>query len=294
MQTVRDLDNPFECLWTKIITQNSEYFVATIYHPPDYEHNELDLIEFLIDSCEQLMLSKPDSKIILAGDVNNLNIRSILNQLSFTQLVKVPTRGQKILDVFITNAPNYWKNVKVVKSLVRSDHDMVITYPRDIVKAKRTNSYFRDVGDHRKLNMFRELESVDWDMITSNCDNLDEMIIKFYEIVWPKFDKCFPLIKVRTSSRDSPFMSPLVKHLLKQRRKAIRKGNTEANLRLTDQINKLIRDNQLNAVKQEVGSQKAGSKRWWSNVNSITSRKRKEHISVSAFIDPCDINASSI
>ena len=73
---------------------------------------------------EQLMLSKPDSKIILASDVNNLNIRSVLNQLSFTQLVKVPTRGQKILDVFITNAPNYWKNVKVVKSLVRSDHDM--------------------------------------------------------------------------------------------------------------------------------------------------------------------------
>ena len=174
----------------------------------------------MIDSCEQLMLSKPDSNIILAGDVNNLNIRSVLNQLSFTQLVKVATREQKILDVFITNAPNYWKNVKVVKSLVRSDHDMVITYPRDIEKTKRTNSYFRDVRDHRKLNMFRELESVDWDMITSNCDNLDEMIIKFYEIVWPKFDKCFPVIKVRTSSRDSPFMSPLVKHLLKQRRKA--------------------------------------------------------------------------
>lgn len=64
---------------------------------------------------------------------------------------------------------------------------MVITYPRDIVKAKRTNSYFRDVRDHRKLNMLRELESVDWDMISSNCDNLDEMIIKFYEIVMAEF-----------------------------------------------------------------------------------------------------------
>ena len=74
---------------------------------------------------------------------------------------------------------------------------------------------------------------VDWDMITSNCDNLDEMIIKFYEIVWPKFEICFPLIKVRTLSRDPSFMSPLVKLLLKQRRKAIRKGNIEVNLRLT-------------------------------------------------------------
>ena len=145
MQPLPDLDNPFECLRTKIIAQNSEFFVATIYHPPDYEYNEQDLIEFLIDSCEQLLLSKSNSNIIIAGDINNLNIRSVLNQLPFTQLVKTPTRGLKILDVFITNVPNYWKSVKVVKSLVRSDHDMVITYPRNTVKAIRTNSYFRDV-----------------------------------------------------------------------------------------------------------------------------------------------------
>ena len=59
---------------------------------------------------------KPNSKIIIAGDVNQLDIRNLLNQPSFVQLVKVPTRGQRILDVFITNAPHYWKRVKVVKS----------------------------------------------------------------------------------------------------------------------------------------------------------------------------------
>ena len=171
---------------------------------------------------------------------------------------------------------NDWRMSRMVKSLVRSDHDMVITYPRDTVKAKRTNSYFRDVRDHRKLAMLRELESLDWNMITSNIQNLDEMTLKFYETVWPKFDKCFPLIKVRMSSRDPPFMSPLVKHLLKQRKKGIQRGNTKASLRLIDQINKLIRDNQLNAVKQEIDSQKTGSKRWWSNVNSITSRKKQK------------------
>ena len=76
-------------------------FFAIIYHPPNYEHSELDLIEFLIDSCEQLLQSKPNSKIKLAGYINKLNIRSILNQPSFTQVIKVPTRGQRTLDVFI-------------------------------------------------------------------------------------------------------------------------------------------------------------------------------------------------
>ena len=61
------------------------------------------------------------------------------------------------------------------------------------------------------------------------------------------------------SSRDPPFMSLLVT-FSKQRKEAIQKGNTEASLRLIDQINKLIRDNQLNAVKQEIGSQKPDRK----------------------------------
>ena len=96
----------------------------------------------------------------------------------------------------LTNVPSYWKKIEVVKSLVISDHDMVITYPRDTLKANRTNSYFRDVREHRKLTMLRELESLDWNMIISNIQNLDEMNLKFYETSWTKFDKSFPLINV--------------------------------------------------------------------------------------------------
>ena len=53
-------------------------------------------------------------------------------------------------------------------------------------------------------------------------------------------------------------MSPLVKYLLKLWKRAIQKRNTEASLRLQERINKLIRDNQLYAVKQENYKQKMG------------------------------------
>ena len=54
------------------------------------------------------------------------------------------------------------KKVKVTNSMVRSDHKATIAYTRDTIKAERTNSFFRDTREHRKLNMFRELENVDW------------------------------------------------------------------------------------------------------------------------------------
>jgi hypothetical protein len=58
---------------------------------------------------------------------------------------------------------------------------------------------------------------------------------------------------------------------------------------LQDQINKLIRENQLNAVKQENKNRKTGSKQWWSNVNSITERNNRSR-SGSAVFDPSEIN----
>ena len=70
-------------------------------------------------------------------------------------------------------------------------------------------------------------------------------------------------------------MSPLVKHLLKKRKRAIQKGDFECQAWLQEQINKLIRENQLNAVKQKNKGQETGSRQWWSTVDSITGRKNR-------------------
>ena len=137
--------------------------------------------------------------------------------------------------------------------------------------------------------MLHELETLDWNTITTNDNTPNKMVKRFYEMIWPLFEKCFLLIKVRSSTRDPPFMSPLVKHLLKLRKKAIKKRDTESNLRLQEKINKLIRENQLAAVKCENNKYKTGSKKWWSTVNSITSRK-KQDVPVSSLIDPSEIN----
>ena len=73
-------------------------------------------------------------------------------------MVKTPKRRNNILDVFITNVPHYWIKLQVTKGLLRSEHDIIITSPKDYVKAERTDSFFRDVRDHRKEKMFRDLK----------------------------------------------------------------------------------------------------------------------------------------
>ena len=118
--------SPYECLWTKITTDNSVFYVVALYHPPSSDYLSDDVLDFLIDSCERLLLSVPDAKLIIAGDINQLEIKTLLNYHSLAQIVKVPTRGRKILDVFKPNVPNYWEKAKAVIGLVRSDHLTVL------------------------------------------------------------------------------------------------------------------------------------------------------------------------
>ena len=135
----------------------------------------------------------------------------------------------------------------------------------------------------------RELEHVNWNVITSNEKTSDEMLSVFYEVIYPLFEKCFRGIKVKLSTRDPPFMSPLVKHLLDLRKKAIKKHDIELSNRLQEKINSLIRENQVGAVRQESNNHKTGPKKWWDTINRITSRA-KLNIPVSTQINPSDIN----
>ena len=65
--------------------------------------------------------------------------------------------------------------------------------------------------------------------------------------IWTLFKKCFP---TKCVLQRDPFMSLIIKHLLKQRKKAIKRNDIKTSHRLQEKINQLIRKNQLRAVNQ--------------------------------------------
>ena len=56
-------------------------------------------------------------------------------QFSLSQLVKKPTRGNNILDVFLTRTPFDFSTVKCVDSLINTDHKSIIVNSRTTAKA---------------------------------------------------------------------------------------------------------------------------------------------------------------
>ena len=210
-----NFSNEFECLWAKVSTSNSVFYTAVVYHPPEPLYDANNLIDFLANTCNDILASDPNSKLVICGDLNQLRYKELLLQNSLFQMVRSPTRKDKILDVFITNVPHLWDKVTVRKCLVRSDHSMVIACPRVPVQSVRKTISFRDAREQNKIKMSRGLQEIDWSDVFSS-DKVDDKVKLVQDKLVSLYDSCFPPISVRVSSRDPPFVSPLVKHLLKE------------------------------------------------------------------------------
>ena len=77
----------------------------------------------------------PDCPMILGADKNNMDIRPILNcGLRLKQVVDLPTRKDKIIDILIMNIPQYYKSPIIVPPVpcddptagVPSDHSVPV------------------------------------------------------------------------------------------------------------------------------------------------------------------------
>ena len=102
------------------------------------------------------------------------------------------------------------------------------------------------------------------------------------------FYECFPLISVRTSSRDPPFISPLVKHLLKFRNR-LQKRSKLLPVGLENRINHLIGGKSTTSCQAGILHVWQGSRAWWSTVNTITGRDTQPQL-ISSVIHSDTIN----
>ena len=174
---------------------NQDYFVASVYHPPTFDYHETAFIDFLVNSCESILTTSPNARLIIAGDINKLDLKSLTQQSGLSQLVKTPTKNDSILDVFLTNTPNIFGRVCTSKSVTKSDHSSVFIFPRVRNPPVRSTVEFIDAQNPSKSLMLQKLQATDWSPVHAEND-INIAIDKFYCTVHEKFKNSFPSIRV--------------------------------------------------------------------------------------------------
>ena len=159
----------FPCNDTRII-------VCSFYRPPT---SDVAYLEELCLLLEELVKNNPDTPIWQSGDINLPNIDwnqdvvrgsnypvSICNIIldfmmnhGFFQMVDIPTRGNNILDIFLTNKPSLVTSCKVLPGI--SDHNIVhvlstVSATHKRLRVRKILYWHKADYDHRLHQLFYE------------------------------------------------------------------------------------------------------------------------------------------
>lgn len=205
-----------------------------IYHPPRSNYQEDDLIEYVTDIVDQFLERHPSGLVLCGGDLNRLDFEKLSNLSGLKALIDFPARGDSVLDNCLTNNEALFSRCYPIVAQMKTDHNGVILPAGVRLKPLKFSSTMRDYREHRKIMFYHKLLEQDWDHVNDNSD-LDTAVNSLHSTLEKLMNECFPSKSIRMSSRDPPWMSPLVKSLLKKKTRS-RKGGGRGLTELTEKI----------------------------------------------------------
>ena len=126
-------------------------------------------------------------------------------------LVDFPARGDSILDNCLTNNEAVFSKCYPVNAQIKTDHKACILPAGIKLKSLRFKQSLRDYREHRKIKFHRVITEQNWSQI--NDMDLEDEVDFVHSTIESLMDECFPSKMVKMSSRNPPWMSPLVKLL---------------------------------------------------------------------------------
>ena len=127
-------DSSFEALWLKLRPARlprgySCIVLGIIYHPPN--DNDPAILDYLWQSLSSIESRFPNCGLLIVGDFNRLKTKRLQNSFDLKQIVTFPTRGDRTLDLVLTNLKEYYQDPIQRPPHGLSDHTSVEVQPKD-------------------------------------------------------------------------------------------------------------------------------------------------------------------
>ena len=247
------------------IPTGNRMLIYGLYHPPRHNYLESDLLDYLINISDDVVLDKyPDTVIVCGGNLNSLDIKHLEELSGWDAMVDFSTRGNACLDNCLTNRIDLFSKCYPFHMLTKTDHIGVILPAGMKLKPMRRKVEFRDCRKHRKEDFYKALAEEDWEDVLQST-NVNDAVNCLERKIMDHMNRCMPTKTVSISSRDPYWMSPLIKSLLKAKSRIARSQKDRLSL-----INKRISD--VICLNRRNFRALVGSRTWWRKTNDISQR----------------------
>ena len=302
------IPRPLEACFTLIKPKNptgktNNFICCSFYSPPRSKFNN-KLAEFLTATIGTLRTLHPGSRVILAGDINDMKL-GLLQALDPTlkQTVKGFTNKNqnKTLDVFLMDCPDLYQEPEILppmsvdlgKTGKDSDHNGVEAQPRSNLvpegSSLRQEITVQPFPESGLVKFGSQLAEEDWSILMG-LESTTEIVEAFETHSKTMVDNIFPSKTVLVGPQDLPYFSEELRSLKRRRQRAYRKGKKSINYKnAKDQfeakkLNEAIK--YRNKIVQEVQEGRRGSGyRAIRRLGDRPGERRQQEVILPAFVE---------
>ena len=215
----------------------------------------------------------PNSCQLIVGYFNRLNTKRLQNSFDLKQIVKFPTRGDKILDLVLTNLREFYKDPIQRPPHGLSNHMTIEVQPKDRSQLPDSRSTIktRDLKPSNRLAIRTYLQEVDAYTLVGNVHGCAEKVSIFQSIIQHGLDSVLPLRSKAIPSRDPPWINSGLKDLIRQRQRALAENNQPMFRFLRNRVNrerKICRWRYYDSKVSQLKECKPSA--WWSGVKKLS------------------------
>jgi len=165
-----------------------------------------------------------------------------LSVYGLTPIVHQPTRGANVLDRIYVSEPCY-SSVRVVTSIVRSDHKAVVTYTdkNKCAQTKKTSieMVYRTKTPEQHALFLQAVADINFEFIET-ADDVQIQFDIFYDACLLLLDNFYPLCTIKVTNRDPTYITPDIKRLLRRKNRLMRRGRLKEASALAQRIGKAV------------------------------------------------------
>ena len=161
--------------------------------------------------------------LCLVGDFNRLQTTRLKNNYNLKQIVNFPTRGERSLDLVLTNLQDHYETPTQRPPLGLSDHMSIEVQPQARIKSNSSTTTIqsRNMRPSKRLTMRTYLESVDLDTLLNSADSCEDKTSLLGQIIKTGLDHVMPMRTRKVHSTEPPWITSSLKNLLQRRQSAL-------------------------------------------------------------------------
>ena len=281
-----DLNNSnFECQWflikpDRLPRGTNAIILATIYHPPGNDDNELR--SHLIYSLDNALSVHPNSSIILLGDFNQFKPGNLCTSFKLKKLVTKATRGNNILDQAYSTLSSYYAEAIILPPLGLSDHSSVSLQPLNTLSSTyqpTTRVTKRICKASNKQAIYSSLQAVKWTPLY-RLPTCEEQLATFQSKIDEAIDTHLPLRSFKLHPTDKPWFTAEIKDAIANRQRAWVNGNHTLYKFYRGKVIKLCKSARQNYYHSNVmNTQHRNPKKWWDSIKQLSGQSKPASLS---------------